>query len=237
MQARMTIGSLVILAVVVPVLAAAGPIIQFDKKEHDFGKVFSGEEAKATFEFTNTGDGTLVIEKLRSSCGCTKAIEGSRELPPKGKSKIVATLDASGMKSGPITKTVTVHSNDPLHRVVHLKLLAEIVQELEVEPSSLAVKLGKFVENISFPVKVFNRSEKPVKMVGVKVLSNPGIEGKLDQQNVVIEPGGARHLAIDLHITKQKEKNFYLGRMRLLTDHPREKEIGMKFLIHFLSSD
>ena len=45
---------------------AGKPRIAFDQKDFDFGKVETGEKIEHIYEFRNTGDGTLVIHKVRS---------------------------------------------------------------------------------------------------------------------------------------------------------------------------
>jgi len=46
------------------------PIMQFEKREIDFGKVKRGEKRSHTFNFTNVGDTELVIS-IVSACDCT----------------------------------------------------------------------------------------------------------------------------------------------------------------------
>lgn len=45
---------------------AGKPRITFTQKDYDFGKVETGETIEHVYEFRNTGDGTLVIHKVRS---------------------------------------------------------------------------------------------------------------------------------------------------------------------------
>ncbi len=47
-------------------LSAAQPKIEFQKTEHSFGKVFSGEAPSTEFIFKNTGEGTLLIEHVKA---------------------------------------------------------------------------------------------------------------------------------------------------------------------------
>jgi hypothetical protein len=42
------------------------PRIAFDEKDFDFGKVETGEQIEHVYKFRNTGDGTLVVHKVRS---------------------------------------------------------------------------------------------------------------------------------------------------------------------------
>ena len=50
-----------------PVISCAQPSIAFDSEEHDFGTVAPVDTIEHVFEFTNTGDQDLLIEKLGSS--------------------------------------------------------------------------------------------------------------------------------------------------------------------------
>ena len=63
------------------------------------------------------------------------------------------------------------------------------------------------------------------------------MEGKLNPEKLTIEPGTSKHLSIDLKLKKREGKNFYLGSLRVKSDHPREKEIGLNYLVHFQSTD
>jgi len=50
-----------------PVLSYAHPSVTFDSEEHDFGTLAPVDTIEHVFEFTNTGDQDLVIQKLSSS--------------------------------------------------------------------------------------------------------------------------------------------------------------------------
>src|SRR5574344_414608 len=47
------------------------PVIQFEKKIHDFGQINQGDNGLCEFVFKNTGKEPLIITNVRSSCGCT----------------------------------------------------------------------------------------------------------------------------------------------------------------------
>jgi Protein of unknown function (DUF1573) len=50
-----------------PALSYAQPSIAFDAEEHDFGTVAPVDAIEHVFEFSNTGDQDLIIQKLSSS--------------------------------------------------------------------------------------------------------------------------------------------------------------------------
>jgi hypothetical protein len=98
---KVTAVILAILLTVPPLVGAGtGPIIDFDDEGHDYGRVMYGDKVTHEFTLTNTGDETLTIEKLESTCGCTKAVKGASEVPPHEKTHILASFDTSGLKAG-----------------------------------------------------------------------------------------------------------------------------------------
>ena len=48
-----------------------GPEIEFEKIVHDYGDVPYNGNGECEFRFTNTGNEPLLVQKPKSSCGCT----------------------------------------------------------------------------------------------------------------------------------------------------------------------
>lgn len=209
---------------------SAGPRISFDKEILDYGKVFYGDTVKEEFTVTNTGDETLIIEKLHASCGCTKAIKGSTDVPPKGSSKIFTAFDTNGLRTGRKEKSIFVHSNDPQRPVVKLTLLADVVKDLNVEPPSLAKQLPSFVQTVSFPMKITNTSDKACSLRGIKPQAD-GLQATINSAPVLVEPHGTVPFTILFSLNKEPDRYYYMGRLLLETDHPRESEIEIRYLI------
>lgn len=90
---------------------AQKPVISFPVKEYNFGQI-NEQDGKVThvFEFTNTGNTTLVIQRVQASCGCTTPDWTKNPIEPGKKGTITATYDPQG-RPGTFTKTVTVASN------------------------------------------------------------------------------------------------------------------------------
>lgn len=229
----MRIGSLASLVLVLTLgagLAAAAPKITFEKESHDYGKVLYGDTVTEEFSFANTGDGTLIIEDLKSSCGCTKAIEGSREIPPNGGSKIIAAFDTNGLRSGAKLKTIFVHSNDPDRPVVKLIIRADVVKELNVEPPSIAKQVKGFTEEISIPMKLTNSSVKAYKATGFQ--GDPtGLTIKMTPGSFEIPPESTVPFTVKLMPEKAPSRVYHMGKFQVLTDHPKEAGLEVRYLI------
>lgn len=58
---------LFILILFLPVLLYAQPSIEFNKETHDFGNVKQGDIIEHIFDFVNTGDEDLIINKIVTS--------------------------------------------------------------------------------------------------------------------------------------------------------------------------
>ena len=85
-------------------------VIQFDKTEHDFGKIIQGEVVSYTFHFTNVGDAPLIISNVDKSCGCTASEFPRQPIAPGEKGDIKITYD-SKTHHGFQSKTLVVHAN------------------------------------------------------------------------------------------------------------------------------
>ncbi|NMH86316.1 DUF1573 domain-containing protein [Flavivirga algicola] len=86
------------------------PVIEFDKKEHDFGEIESKTKVTTVFNYKNTGDAPLVITDIKSTCGCTVPQDWSREpLEPGASGKFSVQFNGSGTNK--VSKTITVTAN------------------------------------------------------------------------------------------------------------------------------
>lgn len=86
------------------------PKMTFREKEFHFGKIIDGEKVIHEFEFTNTGDGDLVISGADATCGCTVPEWPRQPIKPGGKGTIKVKFDSAG-KEGEQEKVVTVTAN------------------------------------------------------------------------------------------------------------------------------
>lgn len=92
-------------------LSAQKAVITFDKKSHDFGTIQeNGGNVSYVFEFTNTGNAPLLIQRVSASCGCTTPEWTQTPVEPGKKGSVTAMFNPRG-RSGVQTKDVYVYSN------------------------------------------------------------------------------------------------------------------------------
>lgn len=112
---------------------ADAPRISFETTTIDLGEVPKGDNAEYDFIFVNTGNSVLEIEEAKPSCGCTVA-EYTKTVAPGEKGTIHASIDTKRFR-GPITKSITISSNDPVDSKVSLQAKATVKPFVDVLPS------------------------------------------------------------------------------------------------------
>ncbi len=110
--------------------------IVFEETEHDFGVVGQQQTVKHTFKFKNEGDATLVIENIKTTCGCTGTLLSKKEIPPGEEGDIEVSF-SSGFSGGKKKKSIFVYSNDPRETESQLHITAKVVVPVEVKPRML----------------------------------------------------------------------------------------------------
>lgn len=152
------------------------PHIQFEETNYDFGQVQEGTKVTHIYTFKNVGTDTLVLGKIRTSCGCTAALVSEREIPPGGEGEVKVTFNTKN-RHGRTRKTITVPSNDPDQPKVQLSITGNILVEVEITPRYLNFGTIKKGEERSGSVKVRFPSDPTLRVTKVKSLSK-GIHAK-----------------------------------------------------------
>jgi len=83
--------------------------ISFLEKSYDFGSLAYRKEAGYSFQFTNPGEGPLVVLDVKTSCGCTVPAWPDKPVKPGGSGEIKVKYDAA--HPGVFHKTITVYYN------------------------------------------------------------------------------------------------------------------------------
>ena len=103
-------------------LCGFGQEIKFETIEHDFGMVNYNVPAV----FTNTGTEPLIVQKPKSSCGCTIPFSWPKEPIMPGKNGTIK-VEYKTNRSGQINRTVTVLSNAKSSPQVTLRVKGKVL--------------------------------------------------------------------------------------------------------------
>ena len=123
-----------------------GPEIEFEKVVHDYGDVPYNGNGECEFRFTNTGTEPLLVQKPKSSCGCTIPSWPKEPILP-GESDVIKVTYRTN-RAGNINKTVTVTSNAVKNSTVVLRIKGRVLdQPTEALPEKKNEMNGSTVNN------------------------------------------------------------------------------------------
>lgn len=103
--------------------------ISLETTEFEFGDVKAGDLASRDLTVTNTGSGTLLIENISTSCGCTTAILDNMSIPAGESTILHITFDSGvhGDLTGLVTRQVFIASNDPDQPEIRIQFSANVI--------------------------------------------------------------------------------------------------------------
>jgi hypothetical protein len=161
-------------------LSTDGARIELVDPVHDFGTVTEGDTVKHTFTIKNTGTAPLIIERVRSSCGCTAVVTKDKEVPPGGTTELEAAFNTRG-RMGPNSKTITVQSNDKSNPNAKLEIKAMIEQLLAFQPTIVRLNVGHN-ETQTVEAWLTGKLAKDAKLVLGEVTGDTGVKIELAEQ-------------------------------------------------------
>lgn len=214
-------------ALLLPLIAVsfsfAQPKITVDKEKIDLGVLYNGAVKGAEIKLTNTGNDTLKIMGVQSSCGCTTVKHPKSALAP-GESDIIKVEFNSTGFYGPATKLVNITSNDPNRPYVTVTLTAEVRNELEPVTKSSVLWIGTVPvgKSASQELTFKNLSGRTLTIKNV-VSKNPSITVKPESTSV--PPSGE----LKVSITVQSKQEGYVGEEVFLeTDSKNQPRVPLR---------
>lgn len=98
----------------------------------DAGLVVRGDSSEHVFTISNQGDRSLELTEVDPACGCT-VVDYDETIAPGATGRVVATLNTKGLR-GPISRTVSVYTNDPRNAEINLVIKANVRAYVEATP-------------------------------------------------------------------------------------------------------
>jgi hypothetical protein len=102
----------------------------------DLGSVYRGILADRHITLKNSGTDTLIISRVDVSCGCTGTMVSNDHIAPGDTGSLQITFNSKNFR-GPVHKTVTVNSNDPVQPQSLIQFEATVVEDVVVTPEYL----------------------------------------------------------------------------------------------------
>ena len=185
--------------------ASAAPDIKFTSTQFDFGKVLQGEQVRHAFEFANAGEDPLVIDRVRSSCGCTAALVSDKHLAPGATGRIQANFDSARFR-GFVSKTIYLYSNDPVKPLVQLIIKGEVLELVAVQPEQVNFGTVTGDQTLVSKVVLRNQGEKPLTLGAPSTTA-----AELQAEMPSITLAGGEEVALELMLSPKPGTTRFSG--------------------------
>ena len=208
------------------------PKIVMTKATHDFGKIGPATSHKADYEFKNEGQTALSVNRIQSTCGCSKPTlikDGKRfsmplkepvSFEPGELGQIEVTFKSPATK-GNVEKSLYVLSNDPASPRARFAVKALVVVKVSVQPEKVDLRLD--TEKAGMPdivVKSTDGQEFSIKSVSVaqNAIKIP-FDPKVKATEFVLKP--------QVEIEKLGQSNT--GVIQIRTTHPQAGTLMVRY--------
>lgn len=132
MNKKATYIAILLMVMAVFQLNAQNAKVTFEEKNYDFGAIEEkGGKATHVFEFTNTGNAPLIIQRVTASCGCTTPEWTNTPVEPGKKGTVTVAYNPLG-RPGSFTKTISVYSNAS-NELEQLTITGNVIYKKSIE--------------------------------------------------------------------------------------------------------
>jgi len=196
------------------------PAITAREAVYDFGTLLEGEKAVHTFVVENTGNAPFVIEKIKTTCGCTTADYTKEEIAPGGEGEVTLQVNTKGYGGRKITKAATVVTNDPKNKGLKLQMTGNVAVFADIDPKSINL-VGSPEETIRSVVRIVPTEAYPFHIVGEP-------ETRKDTYHCTLEEKNGAYILTAENLAK--EDTLFFDTVVLKTDHPENPEIKIRVI-------
>jgi len=216
---RLVSAAIFALFAVCPLLSA-DPRIVCNQPVYHFGTVQGHDSVEHTFRLRNDGDSVLIIERVRTGCGCTTTRLAQRKIQPGKEVELTTRLSLKG-RTGQQHKSIYVHSNDPKSPRYRLELAGEVRRAIEVRP--LGIAFGEIAEDAVTEKKVHivSTTATPFHITGIE--TNDSFWWNISMEP--IEEGRKYELKVKPTAAALETGGSLLGKIVVRTDHPQYAHI------------
>lgn len=197
------------------------PVITIENPEHDFGQMGPGARDKCEFKFKNTGGGTLKIDRVQSTCGCTVPELKKKEYAPGEEGVVSVSFHAPDTKTK-TTKHLYIISNDTQTPRAELTIKAEVVVKVDVSPENAELRFDQ--DNAGMPnivVKSLDDQEFSITRITVSPQSVMNIPFDTAQK--------AKEFTLEPVVDKDKLNEVNAGVIQIVTNHPQSGTLTVRY--------
>ncbi|MHC5119195.1 MAG: DUF1573 domain-containing protein, partial [Planctomycetota bacterium] len=200
----------------------------------DFGDVGPGSTQKADYDFINEGNATLLVDRIQSTCGCSRPTlikDGQRydakaafnppiAFEPGESGKVEVTYKAKSTK-GPVSKKLYILTNDPATARAQLVVKSKTIVNVVVTPEKVDLQFDQ--ANAGMPdLSLKSIDDVPFSIKSISVFNNV-ITVPFDSEEK------ATRFILKPEVDLEKLKQLSGGVIQIYTDHPTGGRLMVKY--------
>ena len=207
---------------------ASGPKLKMDKPLHDFGDIDKGQKVNTIFKFVNTGDDTLEILDVGTSCGCTTAKPEKTVYQPGEAGEIPVEFNSQRF-NGPITKRITITTNDAESPKTVITIKGFVTVDINHKPASIFFSNAKMGESVTQEIAINTTKLSKLEITNIQTRIQPEcLTAKLvqvDDKNakIVVTADGSKF---------PTGKSRFSGHLTFETNSETQKTLRLPVTVH-----
>lgn len=173
---------LILATILVPTVVLSQPHLELVPTSLDFGSLKQQETRDACVELTNTGDATITIRRVETTCGCMVPELDMQELAPGQCTEMRVQFNSERFQ-GYQLKFIKIYTDSPRQRVIDYQIQANIMVPLYMEPAQSLLRYPAINRGETHTLTYTFRSEEVAEL---EITPTAWPEDWLD---VVVKPG------------------------------------------------
>ena len=173
--------------------------ISFSETMWDFGYVPKTGKVIHTYKVRNIGEDTLVIAKVRTTCGCTTTPLSKERIAPDEATDMKVVFDPEKLMAGDQTKRkLQVISNDPMKPIAEVQFTAKLGKTnslVKVYPAGISFDTVNQDAGAARTVTLENISGEKLSL---ELIEGPGEDMEVELPGKSLEPGEKAQMTLRL---------------------------------------
>ena len=196
-----------------PARAIGRPVLDVSEWHQTNIQAIPGQIRAITFAISNAGTGTLRLDDLQTSCGCSPASLDRREIRA-GETATLSIRFRAPFDPGEFVHSISFQSNDPVRGHATISFRGRSEWPIDFAPASVISRgtEGAKMEPVYF--EVFSTSGEPVRIIKTSV-SDPWISVAEDEAEVEAR---RKRFAVKVALDPHQQPGIRSGTIRVETD-------------------
>lgn len=206
------------------------PSLTVSEEVGDLGKIMPDEKQNHIFTLKNEGGGTLIIERVQATCGCTATILSEEQILPGKTGQLEVTFNPRGYE-GEVLKSIYIYSNDPEKERIKIAIRADVahVPASEIVLSDQIWDLSLIARGNSsdFTLKIANQGDLNLDIESIVIPEHIHYNHEILNYPIQLAPNEE----MELHLTydsSEHETGVVREYIRLVTNDPNRKNVTLR---------